>query len=321
MTSARPIRSLTALALAAALVAPGARAAPAWAVAGPTDKLALDLPADAALTLGGFLYLGATELLKGSLTPATCRTCNGPATTGLAGDPNNGPGTLNGLDAWFHDGLTGAVLSRKGADTFSNVLAYGLVPLAALGSAGFATGPTATPYAGLRAGVIVAEGAAVAIALTQSLKFLAARNRPFVRYGHATDGATSDEGKTYDVNNPDSRAGFPSGHTTFTAALTFGAAMTAQLQDSAGAPWLWAGAGLATVLAGTSRMMAEKHYFTDVATGAVIGAGCGVLIPILHRPGQALGTDRSTSSLALHDVGLTAAPLPGGTVFSLGGRF
>jgi membrane-associated phospholipid phosphatase len=35
-------------------------------------------------------------------------------------------------------------------------------------------------------------------------------------------------------------------------------------------------------------MIAEKHYFTDVATGAAIGAACGVVFPLLHRRGSAL---------------------------------
>ncbi len=36
-------------------------------------------------------------------------------------------------------------------------------------------------------------------------------------------------------------------------------------------------------------MMSESHYFTDVLGGAGLGAGCGVLIPLLHRRGSALG--------------------------------
>jgi membrane-associated phospholipid phosphatase len=35
-------------------------------------------------------------------------------------------------------------------------------------------------------------------------------------------------------------------------------------------------------------MMAEKHYFTDTLAGAIIGAGCGVVFPLLHRRGSAL---------------------------------
>lgn len=317
----RSLGLLASLTLSVALAAPSARAAPVWANAGSTDQLALNFTADAALTLGGLLFVGGTELFfKNALTPALCRFCDGPATTGLPDDPDNGRGTLNGLDAWVHDGLSSAVLSRKTADTFGNLLAFGLVPVYSLGAAGFAVGPSATPKAGLRAGVIVLEGVALAMALTQSLKFAVARNRPFVRYGHATNGAT-DEGTTYDVNSPDSRVSFPSGHTTAAAAFAFGAAMTAQLQDSPAAPWLWASAGFATALVGASRILAEKHYFTDVAAGAIAGAGCGVLVPLLHRPGKVLGTDRSASQLALHDLGLTASPLAGGTLFALAGRF
>jgi membrane-associated phospholipid phosphatase len=259
------------------------RARADWLQAGPTDSLALGLPADAAVTLGGLAFWAATEAAKGKLAPASCRFCNGPDNSGLSGDPLAGQGSLNGVDAWFHDQLTGSLLSRKGADTASNWLGFGLLPAAALSAAWLSTGPHASDGAGLRSSLIAAQGLAVAGAVIQSVKLLAARKRPFVRYGHGTDGATADEGGTYDVHDPDSHLSFPSGHTGATAALGFGAAMVATLSDSKAAPWLWAGAGLATASVASLRMIAEKHYFTDVLAGAAIGAASGILVPLLHQ--------------------------------------
>lgn len=310
--------SARALALALAVALPAAAQQEP-----PAPRLALTVGADVAIASGGFVLFGVTELLKPQLAPGECRVCGGTPTTGLPGDPAAAQRSVNGADAWFHDALTGSLLSRKGADTFSNVWAFGAVPLGALAASWFATGREPGEWAGARAALVVAESAGVAVALTQALKFSAARTRPFARYGHGTDGPTADEGGTFDANNPDSRLSFPSGHTASTAALAFGAAMTAQLQESKAAPALWAGAAAVTVITAASRMIAEKHWFTDVLTGAAIGAGCGVLVPLLHRPGAALGSDRAAGAAAprVAELSLGAAPLQGGSALVFAGRF
>jgi membrane-associated phospholipid phosphatase len=46
-----------------------------------------------------------------------------------------------------------------------------------------------------------------------------------------------------------------------------------------------------TVTTATLRMIAEKHYFTDVAAGAILGGACGVVVPLLHRRGGPLSSD------------------------------
>jgi len=40
------------------------------------------------------------------------------------------------------------------------------------------------------------------------------------------------------------------------------------------------------------RMMAEKHWVSDDLGGIVIGGGCGVLFPLLHKRGSLLGGSR-----------------------------
>ena len=309
--ASRAAPRLLAAALATSLLWPTSARAD-WTQAGPTDTLALNLPADIAITAGGFAYWLATELAKSKLAPAHCRICNGSDNSGFAIDPRSGQGDLNGVDAWFHDQLTGALWTRKTSDTISNVVGFAAVPVGALAAAYFSTGEHGSG-AGVRGMVIVAESVAVAGTVIQTVKLLAARKRPFVRYGNATDGSTPDEGATYDVNNLDSHLSFPSGHTGATAAVTFSAAMVATLQDSPSARYLWAGAGVLTASVAALRMMAEKHYFTDVLSGAAIGAASGVLVPLLHRKGSALGSD-TTAALQL---GRSA----GGTVVAVSGAF
>jgi membrane-associated phospholipid phosphatase len=300
------------LAAGLAFAAPPARAD--WTRAAPADKVALLPVADLALAAGGMAYWLGTELAKSQLAPAACRVCNGFDNTGLSNGPGAGRSGLNGVDAYFHDQLTGALWSRKGSDTISNVLGFGLFPAGALVAAALAPGK-GSGGAGLRGMVISVESVAVAGTLIQSIKYVAARKRPFVRHGHATDGSTDAEGATYDVNNPDSHLSFPSGHTGATAALTVSAAMLATLQESKAAPWLWAGAAVCTVSVAALRMMAEKHYFTDVLAGAAIGAGTGALVPWLHKRGGLLdGTGAVNAQLQV-------SPVTGGTAFALAGQF
>lgn len=259
--------------------------------AGPSDKLALRPAADFAIAGVGLAGFVIPELLKGTLAPSHCLACNGPDNSGLPGTGSRG--SLNGVDAWFHDSMTGWILPRKTADTASYVWAFALAPLGALAGAGFATGPHASEGAGVRAGVIVLESAAVSASLIQGIKFFVARKRPFVRYG---DGEI---GGTYDVADPDSHISFPSGHTALATSLGVSMAMTATLEESAAAPWLWGAAAAMSVTTASLRMIAEKHYFTDVLAGAAVGAACGVAFPLLHRRGSALSVDAQGQALAV----------------------
>jgi membrane-associated phospholipid phosphatase len=258
-----------------------------WTDAGSGDKLAIRPALDFTILGVGLLGFVVPELLKQHLAPASCNVCNGPDNTGL-GDGSQG--SLNGVDAFFHDQLTGWLISRKSADTVSNVWAFALLPAGAIAGSLLATGPAASEGAGLRAAVIVGESAAVSAAMVQSVKFFVARKRPFVRYGNGeTSGA-------YEVNDRDSHVSYPSGHTALATSLGVSMAMTATLEESPAAPWLWGAAAVMSVSTATLRMIAEKHYFTDVATGAAIGAACGVVFPVLHKRGNALSVTAQASA-------------------------
>ncbi len=262
---------MIAVALAFALTASG------------SDKLDVRPEADAIITGVGFAGWLVPALLSKQIVPASCRICDGPDNSGLPG--TGSPGSLNGVDAWFHDRITGWLMSRDTAAVTSDVLAYGLVPGGVIAGAFLATGPHASEGAGWRATFIVAESAAVSAGLVQGLKYITARKRPFVRYG------TGDTSGSYRVDSEETRLGFPSGHTALAASTTFALATTATIEESKAAPWFWAGAAVATVSVGSLRIMAEKHYFTDVAVGALIGAASGVVFPLLHRRGGLLSSD------------------------------
>jgi membrane-associated phospholipid phosphatase len=265
-----------------------------------SDKVDVRPAVDLAIAGGALVGWVVPELLQAQLAPGHCRLCDGSDNSGLPGTGSRG--SLNGVDAWFHDALTGWPMSRAAAGTLSDVLAYGLVPVAALAGAWTTTGPHATEGAGWRAASIVAESALVTGAVVQGIKYVTARKRPFVRYGN---GETSG---TYDVADPGSHLGFPSGHAAWVTSLGVALATTATLEESAAAPWLWASAAVSSVTTGALRMIAEKHYFTDVAASAAIGAACGIVVPLLHRRGGPLSTD----SLSVASQG---------PAFALTGRF
>ena len=247
------------------------------------DKIDLRPTADIVIASVAAVGVLVPEVFKNQIAPANCRICDGPDNSGLPGTGSEG--SLNGVDAWFHDATTGWLMSRETAAVASDVVAFGLIPMGAAVGAFTTTGPHASADAGWRAAAVIGESGIVAMALVQGLKFVAARKRPFVRYG------TGEASGTYNVNDPDSHLSLPSGHTAIAASLGFSLATTATIQESSAAPWLWAAAGAGTFVSATLRMIAEKHYFTDVVAGAAIGTACGVVIPVLHKRGGPLSSD------------------------------
>jgi membrane-associated phospholipid phosphatase len=248
-----------------------------------SDKVDVRPGADAIITGVGFAGWLVPALLTQQLVPATCRICDGPDNSGLPGTGSRG--SLNAVDAWFHDRMSGWLMSRGTAGTWSDAVAYGFVPVGVLTGAFLARGPHAGEGAGARAEIIVAEATAVSAAVVQGLKFVTARKRPFVRYG------TGETSGTYNVNTEDTRLGFASGHAALATSATVALATTATIEESKAAPWFWAGAAVATVSTASLRIIAEKHYFTDVAAAALIGAASGAVFPLLHRRAGPLSSD------------------------------
>ena len=77
------------------------------------------------------------------------------------------------------------------------------------------------------------------------------------------------------------------------------------------APAIWgAGAALATVT-GYLRIAADKHYFSDVLVGAVVGSAIGIGVPLLFH-----GRERFEAGTTAN--GAIAAPLQ---IMSYGGTF
>lgn len=174
------------------------------------------------------------------------------------------------LRLWAMDKAVVGHWSRA-AHRASNVL------FATAAAASMAAG-LAAPHAGdkLVPAVIVAESGLLASGLTNTVKELVRRPRPYLYDPVLADRYTP---------GPDDRLSFWSGHTANMAALTFSAACVVQRSDAA--PGMktatWATAAAVPACMGLLRMRAGRHFPTDVLAGYAIGAAVGFLVPYVHR--------------------------------------
>ena len=101
--------------------------------------------------------------------------------------------------------------------------------------------------------------------VTHIAKVVAARERPIAHFG-----GTLPHG---------ANASFFSGHSSGAFSLVFALARVNSDRDDPSTKWIWmAGVPLAAAT-GYLRVAADKHYLTDVLTGAAVGAALGWSIP------------------------------------------
>jgi len=182
--------------------------------------------------------------------PAQCRWCDQP-----------------GIDIDVRDALKWSDI--KLAQDFSNGAAI-LSPTAAFGLLALAEGSQRSGARYLDDALPVAEATVANLLLHHLVKFTVGRERPFVHF--AAPGRTP---------ATDDDMSFYSGHTSTTFAIAAAAGTVAHLRGYKLEPEIWA-AGLTLAAAtGYFRIAGDKHYFTDVMTGAVVGSAIGVAVPML----------------------------------------
>lgn len=152
------------------------------------------------------------------------------------------------------------------ARALSNLLAHVVVPGGTWGLA---------IAAGLRGGggplsdILVAQEAVVyAGTASQIAKLLFRRQRPFSRFSQPTDAARHPD---------DDNLSFFSSHTAVTSAFAFAAAEIAN-RRAVRTPLVFL-LGICAGLTGYLRIAADRHYLSDVLTGAAVGATFGTLVP------------------------------------------
>ena len=74
--------------------------------------------------------------------------------------------------------------------------------------------------------------------------------------------------------------------------IAVSAGTVASMRGYRWAPLVWATGLTLGATTGYLRMAADRHYFTDVVTGAVVGSAVGFAVPyLLHRGGPAVGAE------------------------------
>ena len=125
-------------------------------------------------------------------------------------------------------------------------------------------------------GIMLAETLLLNEALTGITKTLVERPRPYTYNPEVPE--ISKTGK-------DGNMSFFSGHTSYTAALSFFSAkvITDHTDNRTVEIIAWTGAALLPAVTGYMRYRAGKHFPTDIITGYIAGAGLGYLVPQLHK--------------------------------------
>ena len=132
-----------------------------------------------------------------------------------------------------------------------------------------------------RTGAGTVSAMVVTASITEITKQIAQRRRPFTwdarRTSYRADGYCSSPPSADDCMS------FFSGHASMAAVSGFSAVealrSSGQLQSHVG--FAYGAAALYTVGVGSFRVAAGKHYVSDVATGALVGAAVGILVPRL----------------------------------------
>ena len=253
MPAARALATASALALALAAAVP----VPAAAADDGPHPIRWDPQRDLVITgVGGVLWIGS-ELSKDWLAPSQCRFCG-----------------TNALDAGARDLFLWSDVQP--ARRASDVLAFAVLPgaiaahqiLAARGAGGDTSDGLVDLLVVVQAGVLAAD-------LNQIVKFAVGRQRPYAHYGNWTEASHAPDS--------DDNLSFYSGHSSLAFSLAAAAGTVSSLRGYRSTPWVWVG-GM-TIATGIAylRVAGDKHYLTDVLTGAAIGTAFGIAIPrLLH---------------------------------------
>jgi membrane-associated phospholipid phosphatase len=186
---------------------------------------------------------------------------------------NGGPyrsASINPLDRWVTRQHSGA------ANTTSDVLLWSMVALPFAADA-LDVGLSRRTWAGWAVdAVVIAQALLVNEAVNQLVKVTVQRPRPLLYDRPSGDPSHG---------TADNHLSFYSGHTsnTFAAGMAWAGTFARRHPTS---PWRWAAFGGATLAGGTvglMRVLAGKHFVTDVAVGALMGTAIGLGVPWLHE--------------------------------------
>lgn len=194
----------------------------------------------AKLSISAVLWIWS-ESQKSKLSSNQCRWCDPPA-----------------IDTYVRGQLKWK--NTKTAGQISDLLAFGILPATSILGIYYLEEESSLKESYF----ILGEAVVYSSLLNQMSKFLVSRERPFVHE------LTIDE-KNRVEDREDNNLSFYSGHTNFAFAIATVMSRTFLTRKST-SQWLKGVALGASALVGYLRIAADKHYFTDVAVGALSGA-------------------------------------------------
>jgi membrane-associated phospholipid phosphatase len=260
-------------------------------------ELRHDTRVDIAVTATGATWLLASELLKEALVPEKCRWCY---------RADDGGDLLNPYDGWVRHRLLWK--DTRAAHLASNVALGLLEPATQLGLTAFAANQAGSAKYFPMDALLITEATVIAGVLNQVAKFGFARERPFVHFLPRAPNAI----RELTASPSDDNLSFFSGHTTIAFAIATSSATIATMRGYKLAPVIW-GTGLAfggTI--GYLRIAADKHYFSDVMTGAIVGSLVGVAIPLIfHSPRSDEATSNASAQALSGPATRTAVSVSG----------
>ena len=265
--------------------------------------LRFDTRIDLAVTTVGGVWWLSSELLKTDLVPEKCRWCY---------RAEDGSDQLNAYDGWVRRKLVWK--DPNTAARLSDILDFIVEPATMMGltalSAHQADAIRGFPIDAL----LISEATVIAGDINQLAKFAFARERPFVHFLPRAPDAL----RALTDSPSDDNLSFFSGHSTLAFALATSAGTINTMRGYRLAPVVWGtGLTMATTVA-YLRIAADKHYFSDVMIGALVGSAIGVGLPLIfHAPTG----DGSSSSNPPSASGQAIVGAPVHQAFSWGSSF
>jgi membrane-associated phospholipid phosphatase len=212
------------------------------------QPLHVDLRWDLPVTIGA--AAGALVFALPWATPGECKWCT--------------PGQF---DTWVRDELR--LANPAPARTASDVLAVGVLPVAALANSWFSSRAGGAPTRVFwEDTLVIAQAVSITAFANEVTKDVTARRRPSA--GMTATGASNQS--------------FFSGHTSSAFALAASAGTVSTMRGYASAPWVWAGGMTLATAVGYLRVAGDAHWATDVLAGAGVGGLVGFAVPwFFHR--------------------------------------
>jgi membrane-associated phospholipid phosphatase len=224
-------------------------------------ELRYELWLDASITGGAVAWWIISEILKGEIGPSTCAWCDPP-----------------GVDIAVRDALHWG--DSDSPDTISYLTALAAGPIVVFGLdllAAYGEGQLDAGWVDL---LLIAEATAIAMAINQTVKLIAARERPFV---NALDATPEEKDRT--AQPSDNNLSFYSGHATFVFALAVAGGTIATMRGYRLMPWIWTGGLVVAIATAYLRIAADRHYLSDILVGVAAGSATGFVIPFFfHSP-------------------------------------